>query len=453
MNRNLSSHPLVQDFLDRICAKVRASAVHDDIRREMLHHLEECVIEQMDAGMTEEEAIAVAVEQMGDPQVVGKQLNAAHRPKLAWDVLLLLVGMLIVGGVTLLSLYSAMDEGRISIIRKITFAAAGVSVMGVLYFINYRRLLQYSSHIYVGTLFIMAIPIWQDRAINGAKIYITFAHFTFNVYTAVTYLLIVAAAGLLYQEKTYVLVADNKLQLRQFWKEAMIYIIVPSCLFMAAPAMGSLLIYLISISVLLLMKGKWKLLFVGVCSMGVLLLTVLPIVLGRSFISLNFAIERHLAFFHRTEQNSFYYYRSIEAIHAGGWWGQGFGVPSERLPSIVSEMTFSYLVYSLGWVFGIAVALLVLLFLIRIARMGMQLRDGYARALIIGLTTVFAVQYVWTILMCIGLLPILAMQLPIVNWASGTVIELGALGLMLGAYRRKDMLGQIPQWPKNELVK
>lgn len=116
-------------------------------------------------------------------------------------------------------------------------------------------------------------------------------------------------------------------------------------------------------------------------------------------------------------------------------------------------MTFSYLVYSLGWAFGIAVALLALLLIIRIARMGMQLRDGYARTIVIGLTSVFAVQYVWTLFMCIGLLPIMGMQLPIVNWSSGTVIELGALGLMLGAYRRKDMLGQSSHLGKNELVK
>ncbi|MFC5649720.1 hypothetical protein ACFPYJ_11425 [Paenibacillus solisilvae] len=33
------------------------------------------------------------------------------------------------------------------------------------------------------------------------------------------------------------------------------------------------------------------------------------------------------------------------------------------------------------------------------------------------------------------------MTLPIMNWSSGTMIELASVGLMLGAYRRKDMLG------------
>jgi cell division protein FtsW (lipid II flippase) len=198
------------------------------------------------------------------------------------------------------------------------------------------------------------------------------------------------------------------------------------------------------------MKGKWKLLLAGGCTMGGLLLIILTLMKGDKLL---FTLERHLAFLHPTDQNSYFLKRSIEAIHEGGWWGKGFGVVNERLPGIASEMTYSYMIYSLGWVFGIAVALLALLFLIRITKMGMQLRDGYARGIIIGLTSVFAVQYVWTLLMCVGLLPILGLQLPIVNWASGTIIELGALGLMLGAYRRKDMLGRAVLAPARELIK
>ncbi|GFN33026.1 hypothetical protein [Paenibacillus xylaniclasticus] len=42
--------------------------------------------------------------------------------------------------------------------------------------------------------------------------------------------------------------------------------------------------------------------------------------------------------------------------------------------------------------------------------------------------------------MSVGRLPVLGgMQMPIISWTSGTVIELGAIGLMLGAYRRKNM--------------
>ncbi|MBD3919981.1 FtsW/RodA/SpoVE family cell cycle protein [Paenibacillus sp. PR3] len=449
LKRDVGKHPLVQDFLDRICSKVRASAVHDDIRQEMLNHLEERIIEGLDAGKTEEEAIAAAVEQMGDPNLLGKQLNAAHRPKLAWDVVALLVGMMIIGGITLFSLYSAMDEGKISILRKISFAAVGVAAMSVLYFVDYRRLLKYSGLLYVGTLLLMVITLRYGFAINGVK-YLSFATFTWNVYTTVPYLLIVAAAGLLYQEKARAPVGDDMQRLRQFWKGALIYIIVPSCFFIAAPAMGPLLIYIISISVLLLIKGKWKMILASGITMGGLLLTALPIWKGDKLL---FTLERHMAFIHPTDRNSYMLNRSIEAIHAGGWWGHGFGVPSERLPGVNSEMTFSYLVYSLGWVFGIAVALLALMLIIRIARMGMQVRDGYARSIIIGLTSVFAVQYVWTMLMCIGLLPIMGIQLPIVNWSSWTIFELGALGLMLGAYRRKDMLGRFSYWQKNELVK
>jgi cell division protein FtsW (lipid II flippase) len=428
---DLKQHPAVQAFLARMCAQVRAKNVHEDIRLEMLDHLEAIVCEKMYGGMEEHESIEAAIGQMGDPVTVGRQLDATHKPKPEWSVIALVAGMLGIGAVTLLSLYYAMN-GQLSIVREMLFVLVGIGVMGGLYFVNYRRLLDYSNFLYGGALAIMAAPHWHGVAMNGAKQWIFVGAFSFNVCAIAPYLLIAAAAGMLHRDMSMRVAWNDIERLKRLVKDIAVYMIVPAGFFIAAPALGNLLTYLIGVTVLLLTQGRWRLLLAACCSMSAMVLIM------QSFYNqdlLSRLWERYSDFLHRSEITSFQTLRSMEAIHDGGVWGQGFGIATKRLPLITSELTYSYLVYSLGWVFGIFVALLSLLFLMRIVKMGTRLQDGYAKGLAIGLTTVLGFQYAWILLMSIGVMPILGgLHMPIMNWSSVTLIELGAVGLMLGAY-------------------
>jgi cell division protein FtsW (lipid II flippase) len=177
---------------------------------------------------------------------------------------------------------------------------------------------------------------------------------------------------------------------------------------------------------------------------------IVPILDSRSF---DTTWQRLTAFLHpeaHARSEGFMVLRSVEAIQSGGMWGQGFGIANDRLPYASSDLFYSYLVYNFGWVFGIAVAVISLLFIVRIARMGLKLRDVYAKGLVVSLVAIMGIQLIWNLLMCAGLLPILGIRLPIMNWSSGMVIELAAVGLILSAYRRKDMLGShsVPQATK-----
>ncbi|GFN33024.1 permease prefix domain 1-containing protein [Paenibacillus xylaniclasticus] len=77
---NISANPLVQQFLEQMCAKVRAKAVHEDIRLELLNQLEHIYPEMLAEGMQEEEAIKAAIQRIGDADLVGRQLNSVHKP-------------------------------------------------------------------------------------------------------------------------------------------------------------------------------------------------------------------------------------------------------------------------------------------------------------------------------------------------------------------------------------
>lgn len=436
MNEGLENHPQIHIYLDRVCARVKAKEVHKDIRQEMLGHLEELILEKVEQdGMEQKEAVAEALRQMGDPDQIGKQLHTAHKPRLEWSVLALVAVMIVIGLVSLYSLKLSLN-GDLLVGRKLVFGIVGVVAMIVLYFFDYRRLLRYSWLLYGGTLLLMAATLLLGDQLNGARLWLQVGPFGVNVFAMSPYLLIIAIAGML-QKAVTIHIGQKALLL--LVKDIAIYMLIPAYFYIRGPALGSFAIYGISLAILLLVAVKWRLLFTG---LGALTLMLIPLCYSPSF---HYAWKRYTAFLHPNSDSlgySFMTLRSVEAIHSGGMWGQGIGIVNRKLPNVSTDLIYSYLVYSHGWVFGSTIAAIVLLFILRNFRMGFKLQNSYAKSLVVGLSTVLGIQFVWNLLMCIGLLPILGgMPLPIISWSSGTMIELGAVGLMLGAYRRKDMVG------------
>ena len=68
--------PRIQRFLRDICAKIPDPQTAHDTYNELLDHIE-CKVEwRMQTGYSEEEAISMALEEMGDASAVADQLGA-----------------------------------------------------------------------------------------------------------------------------------------------------------------------------------------------------------------------------------------------------------------------------------------------------------------------------------------------------------------------------------------
>ena len=67
-----------------VTKQVRFKPDHDKIREELMAHIEDRCEDLKDSGLTSEEAELRAVASMGDPTLVGKQLDAVHKPWLGW---------------------------------------------------------------------------------------------------------------------------------------------------------------------------------------------------------------------------------------------------------------------------------------------------------------------------------------------------------------------------------
>lgn len=79
----------VHEYLKTVEEQIRCKSIWEDIRTELLGHIEEDTEYFRRKGMSREEAVERAVEEMGDPVETGIELDKVHRTRL--DVKLLLL--------------------------------------------------------------------------------------------------------------------------------------------------------------------------------------------------------------------------------------------------------------------------------------------------------------------------------------------------------------------------
>ena len=71
----------IEKVLDDICRYVKYENAHADIRAEYLDHIETAQNEHIKNGMSEDEALDAAINDLGDIKQTGKYLNKIHKPE------------------------------------------------------------------------------------------------------------------------------------------------------------------------------------------------------------------------------------------------------------------------------------------------------------------------------------------------------------------------------------
>ena len=132
---------------------------------------------------------------------------------------------------------------------------------------------------------------------------------------------------------------------------------------------------------------------------------------------------------------------NADAIQAAGWFGQGFGQATPKIPYVLYDNVFPYLIYCFGWLFGIVVGVLILLFLVRLWNISTVHKDPYAKHIAAVLIVVFGFRLLWPLLMGLGILPKVTLEPPFFSYSGmNQILDMTAVGLLLSIYRRKNMI-------------
>lgn len=159
------------DYLDQVAQVIRWRRARPFALRELRTHL----LEQKDCfmaeGMSEQEAEETALRDIGDPSLVGEELDTVHRPREQW----LLLGVVVVLACIAVFLRFYLTIGyEYEMPHPMKTAAAlvvGLAAMAALYFLDYRVLMRHGEKIYISAI-LLGFLTWQfGPHVNNAAWY------------------------------------------------------------------------------------------------------------------------------------------------------------------------------------------------------------------------------------------------------------------------------------------
>ncbi len=418
----------VQDYLDVVCSQIRFREMHPQITLELRTHMEETIAAAQHSGMPPEDAAKHAIRQMGDPLSLGKQLDRTHKPRVEWS-LLALSGFFVTIG--LISLYFMQARGLLmhsnQFQQTLPFTLTGIVVCLLLMrFVDYYRLKKLSWYIYWGTLLIWILMLAFGPQVKGIPV-IDLGFISIDYSSFTPFLLVFALAGIF---------TDWDWQRRGWLIKSILLLLLPIGLGLLTPSISSVIMYAVLFFVLMIVSGAgWK--RASLFGSG---LVLLPSYL---MFSEPYRMERVLAFlnpYNDPQGAGWIYIQALKAIHSAGMWGQGFTFPAKMMPEIDSNFIFTYIIYTFGVIAALLFVFFALLFVGRLILAARQIKDTYGSLLGTGIATLISIQFIWNILMATGKAPLCSIGLPFVSYGIGSfMIQMLALGMVLSAYRRKDL--------------
>ncbi|OMD42093.1 FtsW/RodA/SpoVE family cell cycle protein [Paenibacillus odorifer] len=427
-----------QQFLDEVCAEIKAKKTHPEIRQELASHLEDLICEKEATGMLRDEAIAWAIAQMGNPQTLGKELHQIHKPRVPWGLfgaIALLSAISLIGMGSVDAGYSDIVKGSFldnALRRQSINILLGTVLMFGLYFIDFRRLKGLSWVLYATSIIGILVSIGWGTQVNG----VNYGPRIFLILPDMTsyrpFMLIVALTG--------ILVNRREAAIKKTWRSGLFEVgilLLPALLLISLNALPELVLYLVSSLVLYLwIIRNWLKSFV---LLGFFSIAGLLFILNSEYLLARFinAIDPSLD----PEGYGYIYQVMREVIRSAGWWGHGFGSVEQKLPYVYSDMLPVYLIHCFGWAGGLLLVAVITWLFIKLLLTIRAIREPYGQALVVGLAFFLAIRFAYGLAVLSGGMMLTSIPFPFLSYGSHVWFEYAAIGLLMGIYRRKDIEG------------
>ena len=408
---SISENKKVKQYLDSVCRLVKNKKVHEIIAEELLCHIEEVVEEYIEQGKAEDEAIEQAILQMGSYEDVGKNLNKVHKVAPDWALIVMTATLILVGIVTL---WTMGKHGDYTLYKRfmsntIGFSVIGLAIAAIIVKFNYKGLRRFSKYIYIVTMAACIVIGPISNVVSGARGWIILGPFSFNIYNIAPFFLIIALAGIL-EKWNWNNIKSTLLGL--------VIVIFPAILLMFNKSGASSIIYTVAAITLMIISGiRIKNIMISIASIGVIITLML--------ISHPYRIDRLLTFMEPSKDPDgagWIYNQLNKIINSSKLLGNGQEFNFAMLPDVHTDFILTYIIYSFGFIACIALVTLVLGFILRIGFIAKKTKDNYGKLLVGGLCALFAVQFIFNILMNFTLTPALSIGLPFISYSGSSVV-------------------------------
>ena len=420
----------VNNYINEICGLVKNKRVHENIKEELLNHIDEIVEEQVSRGKSGEEAIEQAILQMGASDVVGKGLNKVHKAAPDWTILLMTVGFILFGIFTLGFMESnslISDQYNVNyMLRTAIFAIVGSIIVLVILKLDYRKFRKYSKYIYLVTIAAMILAIFFSMPINGIYGWITIGPISFNVFYISIFSLIVSLAGIF---------AEWHWSNRKSIIQGSLLAFGPCILFIQSYSMAHIGIYIIAVITLVIISGiKLRYILYPIGLSGILSVIY--------FFKEPYRLKRITSFIKPMEdpKGAGWIYNQLNNIrNSATLFGQDPASVPIKLPSADADYILTYIIYSFGWIVGFILIAMVLAFIIRLGFIGLKTKDRYGKLIVSSLCALFITQFLINILMNFTLIPTISVNMPFISYGgSSLIINMASIAIILNVFKWRN---------------
>ncbi|EAC4527916.1 FtsW/RodA/SpoVE family cell cycle protein [Listeria monocytogenes] len=409
------SSAIFEEYLGKVIAKIKSKQAHSMIKKELNNHLEELSRSFQKRGLSLEDADKKAMQEMGDPSAVGKNMNQLHKPRMDW---LLIALFILLAGIGFLPLMSDVVSPNSFFIKKqiVWLALAILALIGFLFF-DYRKLKNLWMYFYAAALILFFTPFLVGISLTGGGRWVSLGGIMIDSPAISLFLFFLAWAGIFTKVTDFKGWKKLVMLLILFWAPVISYTMINRLVF-------SIIYFLcvLVMSIFYYRRNQFAIkVALGNLLVGIIFISTMILKFSSSYLSDNLI--------------------SVKAILSqAGWFGKGLH-NNLTIPEAHTDFVFPFLVYSFGWVFGISLCLLLLVFILRISLNAFKTKDLFGRLLTIGGAVLFTVPAFWNILMGLGIVPIMVVPLPFISYGGSMLLVYAALlGLILNVYRRKDIV-------------
>ena len=425
----------MEDFLDAVCGQVRLKTVHSSIKDELSDHIACLKDEYISEGMDAENASLKALQQMGDPVLIGRQLNQAHSPKIEWSILVLALVLTGIGGFVQFFLSAVSPNNAQAFSNFLIYAPLGIAAFAFTYFFDYMLIGRYSKLVYFSLMAAAILGFFILARIHGAYRHIYYYALLFMP----------AFSGVIYglRNKGYFGIIISGI----FYTGGAIM-----CLL--APTFSGLLFITIGCLVILtsaINRGY----FGGSKRAGLAIVYIPTLAVTAACISALYGpLARRFSFMMHPEAdpNGYGYQHlmvkrlisSSRPLGKAVLDGDMAGMDIHRLlPGWQTDFTLTYVFSSLGYIAGLAIIAVMLLLIIRMFGVAAKQKNAFGFLLSLSCCIAITGQIVFYVLSNTGVI-VMDGILPFVSYGgTGFAVNMMLTGLLLSAYRRTNLVKDV----------
>ncbi|RUM58218.1 MAG: rod shape-determining protein RodA [Persephonella sp.] len=352
-----------------------------------------------------------------------------------YDPIILLIVIFLIFW-SILNVYSAtFHEYSNLYIKQAVFGVIGLTVMLLLPFIDYRKVLNLSPYLYlIGIILLLGVMLF-GKTILGAKRWINLGFFMLQPSELMKFIMILITAHLL-DDKKSISLKDISIVL--------IITAIPLILILKQPDLGTSIMVLLPVLVILFTAGLPKRYIFGAIG---LFISLAPFIWQHMK---EYQKKRILAFLNPEADpfgSAYHILQSKIAVGSGQLTGKGFleGTQSKLffLPEQHTDFIFATIGEEWGFLMSALIVLLYLILGIRIVLWGLKIKHIAGKYVCFGSAGLITLQAFINISMTVGFAPVVGITLPLISYGGTSLITfcliIGLVLSVIAEYKREKI--------------